>query len=121
MGSVGSALAEVTFSWLDIDSTRSGSRGVFSKMCSRRASPSSVVLCVNNPLAVMSSYSVDTLLSPNQKCCNNTWLGIDKPRPERVRIEKQSQAIPMVSFSFCWKLMISCHRATIQDIGKNAT
>ena len=41
-------------------------------------------------------------------------------RPERVRIENMSQAAPMVSFSFCWKLMISCHRAAIQDIGKNA-
>ena len=89
-------------------------------MRSRRACPSSVVLCVNEPPVAMSSYRVDSLLRPNQKCCNNTWFGIDKFGLEHDRIENLSQAAPMVSFSFCWKLSISCHRAAIQDIGKNA-
>ena len=93
---------------------------MFSRIRSRRASPSSVVLCVNEPPPVMSSCRADSLLCPNKKCCNNTWLGIDKSGSERVRIENWSQAAPMVSFSFCWKLRISCHRAAIRDIGKNA-
>jgi hypothetical protein len=38
---------------------------VFSRMLSRRASPSTVVLWVNEPLAAISSYRVDSLLSPN--------------------------------------------------------
>ena len=91
MESVGSASAEETSSWLNISSTWRGTKGgVFSKMRSRRASPSSMVLCVNEPPAVMSSCRADSLLNPNQKCCNNTWLGIDKSRSERVRIENLS-------------------------------
>jgi len=70
-------------------------------MRSRRACPSSVVLCVNERPIVMSSCRADSLLSPNKKCYNNTWLGIDKSGPECVRIENLSQATPMVSFSFC--------------------
>ena len=93
---------------------------MFSRMRSRRASPSSVVLRVNEPPAVMSSCRADSLLSPSQKCYNNTWFGIDKSRPDLDRIEKWSQAAPMVSFSFCWKLRISCRREAIRDIGKNA-
>jgi hypothetical protein len=93
--------------------------GVFSRMRSRRASPSSVVLCVNKPPAAMSSCRVDSLLRPNQKCYSNTWFGIDKSGTERDRIENLSQAAPMVFFSFCWKLSMSCRRAAIQDIGKN--
>ena len=104
-----------------MSSTWRGSKGgVFSRMWSRRASPSSVVLCVNEPPTAMSSCSANCLLRPNQKCCNNSWLGIDKSGPECDRIENLSLATPMVSFSFCWKLSISCHRAAIQDIWKNA-
>ena len=121
MESVGSASAEECSSWLNIGSTRRCSNGgVFSKMRSRRASPSSVVWCVNEPPIVMSSCRADSLLSPSQKCYNSTWFGIDKSGPNLVRIEKWSQAAPMVSFSFCWKLSFSYHRATIRDIGKNA-
>ena len=64
-------------------------------------------------------HRADSLLSPNKKCWNNTWLGIDKSGLECVRIENWSQAAPMVSFSFCRKLRISCRRAAIRDIGKN--
>ena len=91
VGDIGSAMAEETSSWLDMGSTRRGSKGgVFSKMLSRRASPSLVVLCLNEPSTVMSSCRADSLLSPNQKCCNNTWMGIDKSGPERVKIENRS-------------------------------
>ena len=84
---VGSALAEDTSSWLGSGSTRRGSSGgVFSRMWSRRASPSAVVLWVNEPLAAMSSCRVDSLLSPNQKCYKSTWLGIDKSRPDLVKL-----------------------------------
>ena len=121
MGSNGSASAEVTSLCFSSGSTRRGSSGgVFSGMRSRRASPSDVVLWVNEPLAAISSCRADSLLSPNQKCCKSTWLGIDKSGPDLVKIENMSQATPMVSFSFCWKLRISCHREAIQDIGKNA-
>jgi len=42
---MGSALVEETSSWLGLGSTRRGSsKGVFSRMRSRRASPSTVVL-----------------------------------------------------------------------------
>ena len=84
-------------------------------------SPSAMVLWLNEPPAATSSCRADSLLRPNQKCYNNTWLGIDKSGPERVRIENMSQAAPMVSFSFCWKLKISYHKAAIRDIGKNTS
>ena len=89
-------------------------------MRSRRASSSAMVLWVNEPPVAMSSYRVDSFLRPNQKCCTSTWLGIDKSGSDLVKIENLSQAAPMVSFSFCSKLSISCRRAVIQDIGKNA-
>ena len=92
---MGSALAEETSTW------RGSSGGVFSRMRSRRVSPSVVVLWVNDPPTAISSYRADSLLSPNQKCCKSTWLGIDKSRPDLVKIENLSQAAPMVSFSFC--------------------
>jgi hypothetical protein len=41
---------------------------VFSRMQSRSATPSAVVLCVKDPPAVISSCRVDSLLSPNQNC-----------------------------------------------------
>ena len=75
---------------------------------------------MKEPPIAISSCRVDSLLSPNHKCGNNTWLGIDKSRPDHVKIENLSKAAPMVSFSFYWKLGISCHRAAIQDMGKNA-
>ena len=81
----------MTSSWFDMGSTRRGSKGgVFSRMRSRSASPSSMVLWVNKPSAAMSSYRTDSLLRPNQKCCNNTRFGIDKSGPERVKIENLS-------------------------------
>ena len=99
---MGLASAVEASSCLNTDSTRRGSKGgVFSRMRSRRASPSYVVLCMNNPPTVMSRCRADSLLRPNQKCYNNTWLGIDKSRPDLVKIENLSQAAPMVSFSFC--------------------
>ena len=98
---MGSASAKETSLWLGSGSTqRVSSGGVFSRMRSKRASPSTVVLWVNKPLAAISSYRADSLLSPNQKCCKSTWLGIDKSGPDLVKIENLSQAAPMVSFSF---------------------
>jgi len=91
MRDMGLASVEETSTWLDLDSTQRGSRGrVFSRMQSKRASPSVVVLCVNEPLAVISSCRVDSLLRPSQKCCNNTWFGIDKSGLECVRFENMS-------------------------------
>ena len=89
-------------------------------MRSSNASPFAMVLWLNEPPTAISSCRVDSLLRPNQKCYNNTWFGIDKFGPECVRSENLAQAAPMVSFSFCWKLRISCRREAIQDIGKNA-
>jgi hypothetical protein len=43
-------------------------KDVFSRIRSKRASPSALVLCLNNPPAVISSYRADFLLSPNHKC-----------------------------------------------------
>ena len=66
VGDIGSAMAEETSSWLDMGSTRRGSKGgVFSRMRSRRASPSFVVLWVNEPPATMLSYTIDSLLRHN--------------------------------------------------------
>jgi hypothetical protein len=79
-----------------------------------------VVLWVNEPSAVISSCRADSLLRHNKKCYNSTWFGIDKSRPECVRSESLAQSAPMVSFSFGWKLRISCHREAIRDIGKNS-
>jgi len=113
---MGSDLAEETSSWLDSGSTRRGSRGgVFSRMWSSNA----MVLRLNEPPTAISSCRADSLLRPNQKCCNSTWFGIDKSGPDLDRIEKRSQAAPIVSFSFCWKLRISCRRVAIRYIGKN--
>ena len=120
MDGIGLALAEETSSWLSSGSTwRGSSGGVFSRMRSSRASSSAMVLWVNEPPASISSYRADSLLSPNQKCCKSTWLGINRSRPDLVEIKNLSQTAPMDSFSFCWKLSISCHRAAIRDIGKN--
>ena len=118
---MGSDSAEETSSWLDSGSTRRGSSdGVFSRMQSSNASTSAMVLWFNKPPAVISSYRADSLLRPNQKCCNSTWFGIDKSRPECARSENMAQVSPMVSVSFCWKLRISYRREVIRDIGKNA-
>jgi hypothetical protein len=121
MGLIVLAFAEETSSWFGLGSTQMGSSGgEFSRMRSRRVSPSAVVLWANDPPAAISSCRAASLLRPNQKCCNSTWFGIDKSRPDLDRTEKWSQAAPMVSVSFCWKLSISCRRAAIRDIGKNA-
>jgi len=55
-----------TSSWLE-DSTdgRVSVKDVFSRIRYRRASPSAMVLWVNEPPAEMSSYRADSLLSPN--------------------------------------------------------
>ena len=68
-------------------------------MRSSRASPSSVVLCVNDPPADVSSIRADSLLSPNQKFCNSTWLGIDRSGPDLVKVVNLSQATPRDSLS----------------------
>ena len=58
-----------TSSWLEDSAIgRVSVKDVFSRIRSRRASPSAVVLWVNDPSAEMSSYRADSLLSPNQKC-----------------------------------------------------
>ena len=58
-----------TSSWLeDSNARRVSVKDVFSRIRSKRAFPSAVVLCVNDPLAEMSSCRADSLLSPNQKC-----------------------------------------------------
>ena len=58
-----------TSTWLeDSAAERVSVKDVFSRIRSRKASPSAVVLCVNDPPAVISSYMADSLLSPNQKC-----------------------------------------------------
>ena len=86
-----SASAEETFSWLGSGSTRRGSsRGVFSRIQSRRASPSAVVSWVKEPPTAISSCRADSLLRPCQKCYNSTWLGIDKSGPNLDRIKKWS-------------------------------
>jgi hypothetical protein len=46
----------------------------------------------------------------------NTWgvtIGINKARPECVKIGDLAQAAPMVSFSHWRELRISCHREAI--------
>ena len=56
-------------SWLEGSSNgRASVKEVFSRIRSRRASASEVVLCMNDPPAVTSSCRADSLLSPNQKC-----------------------------------------------------
>ena len=103
-----SASAEETSSKHGSSSTRRGSKGgVFSRMRSSRASPSSAVLYVNDPPANVSSIMADSLLSPNQKCCNSTWLGIDKSGLDLVKVVNLSQASPWDSFSSGRKLRIS--------------
>ena len=88
-----------TSSWLeDSDVGRVSVKDVFSRIRSKRASPSAVVLCVNDPPAEMSSYRADSLLSPNQKCWSNTWSGIDKSGPVCVSCENLAQAAPKDSF-----------------------
>ena len=99
MGAMGSNSAEETSSWLDLGSTRRGFRGVvFSRMRSSNASPSTMVLWLNKPPTVISSCRADSLLRPNQKCCNSTWFGIDKSGLECARSENLAEAAPMVSF-----------------------
>jgi hypothetical protein len=88
MGAMGSDSAEETSSWLDLGSTRRGSKGgVISRMRSSNASLSAMVLWLNEPPAMISSCRADSLLRPNQKCYNSTWFGIDKSRPGCARSE----------------------------------
>ena len=55
-----------TSSWLeDPAAERVSVKDVFSRIRSKRASPSVVVLCVNDRPAVISSYREYSLLSPN--------------------------------------------------------
>ena len=64
-GVMGSTLAKETSSWFNSGSTWSGSSGgVFSRMRSRRASSSAMVLWVNEPPTAISSCRADSLLSP---------------------------------------------------------
>ena len=71
VGSIGSDCGFVestngTSSWLeDSAAGRVSMKDVFSRIRSRRASPSAVVLWVNEPPVEMSSCKVDSLLSPN--------------------------------------------------------
>ena len=68
----GDGIVELTIgtsSWPEDPPTRRVSvKDVFSRICSKRASPSVVVLCVNDPPVVLSSCRADSLISPNQKC-----------------------------------------------------
>ena len=71
MGSSGGFVESTnrTSSWLeDSAAGRVSVKDVFSRIRSKRASPSAVVLCVNDPPAEMSSCRADFLLSANQKC-----------------------------------------------------
>ena len=55
-----------TSPWLeDPVAERVSVKDVFSRIRSKRASPSAVVLCVNDPPTVISSCRVDSLLSHN--------------------------------------------------------
>ena len=91
MGLMDSDSAKEISSWLDLGSTWRGSRGgVFSRMWSSNASPFAVVLWLKDPSAAKSSYRADSLPRPNQKCCNNTWFGVDKSGLECVKIENSS-------------------------------
>ena len=89
VGSMGFVeLTNGTSLWLeDSAAGRVSVKDVFSRIRYRRASPSAVVLWVNDPPAEMSSCRVDSLLSPNQKCWSNTWSGIDKSGPACVSCE----------------------------------
>ena len=90
MGLMDSDSAKEISSWLDLGSTRRGSRGgVFTRMQSKRAPPT-VILWLKDPPAAKSSYRADSLPRPNQKCCNNTWFGVDKSGLECVKIEISS-------------------------------
>jgi hypothetical protein len=91
MDGTGLASAKETSSWFSSGSTQRGSSGgVFSRMRSSRASPSTMVLWVNEPPVAISSCRVDSLLSPNQKCCRSSWLDIDKSGLDLVKIENLS-------------------------------
>ena len=89
-----------TSSWLEDSAVgRVSVKDVSSRIRSKRASPSVVVLWVNDPPAEMSSCRVDSLLSPNQKCWSNTWSRIDKSGLACVSCENLAQAAPKDSFS----------------------
>ena len=58
-----------TSSYLEVSTNgRVSVKEVFYRIRSRKASPSGVVLCMNDPPAVISSCWANSLLSPNQKC-----------------------------------------------------
>ena len=89
-----------TSSWLkDSTAGRVFEKDMFSRIRSRRASPSAVVLWVNEPPAEMSSYRADSLLSLDQKCWSNTWSGMDKSGTACVSCENLAQDAPKDSFS----------------------
>ena len=49
-----------------------------------------MVLWSKDPPIMISSYRADSLLRLDQKCCNNTWFGVDKSGLECVKIEISS-------------------------------
>ena len=101
VGSMGFVeLTNGTYLWLENFAVgRVSVKDVFSRIRSRRASPSAVVLWVNEPPTEMTSCRADSLLSPNLKCWSNTWSGIDKSGPTCVSCENLAQAAPKDSFS----------------------
>ena len=68
MGSSGGFVESTngTSSWLEDPATgRVSMKDVFSRIRSKRASHSAVILCVNDPPVVLSSCRAFSLLSPN--------------------------------------------------------
>ena len=91
-----------------------------SRIFSRMAFPSLMVLCENERPEDMSRWRAASLLRPRWKWCNRMWLGKERFGPELIRLMNLAQAAPNVSFSFCWKVRTSIRRAAIRDKGKKA-
>lgn len=62
-----------------------------------KASLSLEVLSMNDPPTGVSSCRADSLLCPNQKCCNNTWSGINRFGPVRVKHKNLAHDAPIDS------------------------
>jgi hypothetical protein len=100
---------------------KNGCVGVFSRIFSRMAFPSLMVLCKNEPLKVMSRRRASSLRRPRWKWCKRMLLGKERFGSKLVRLMNLAQAAPNVSFSFYWKVRTYIRRATIRDREESKT
>ena len=84
-----------------------------------RALSSIGVVCASEPLAGMSRYRADFMSKPEQKMCNDTSSGRDKPGLDAKRHKNLPHASPIDSYNKCSKIRMSIRRESISAEREN--